>query len=637
MSKDLEEASLDAAIRAIRQGEELPNVTWIGKEKNRMGFPKGSVDAVRSLELKRILEAYAGRTSVEYPLSIAVFGPPGSGKSTLVRAMLASLDTPCAPHETLNLTQYTPKSVAERVAATLEADKSGLTKVFFFDEFDAALDKQTLGWLSWFLAPMQDSKILELKIPKAIFIFAGGIAASLTEFEERALNKPGEYREKKVPDFISRLRGFVDIQGINNRGPERPIRRALALSTMLEKRWPGLRKDRKGIFPIDEDLVRSLLSNAHYVHGFRSMEALMDMCGFDGKNADELLHTKHFPENDLKRLHVSRGPLDNRTIGISSGLEGDGAADFLQALTKDLLLSGAKLAYGGDFVPSGTLQTMFETVRDIPKELVSRSDKRIHNYLGFPSFLNPNTLPPHNDWEDVAETHNLNTLSDDEKNALGVPGKEWFSARPLSAGDSYNANRHLAWSLSLFRMRARLIQDIDALIVLGGKSTQSWGRFSGIVEEVMLALALKKPVYVLGWRSGAALTTAQLLGLGDSLVNSNFSFKNAEGLQTEDIPPNFKNCFTLPGIPPLPTEIPDVCQYLMEHSVNTPLWPWNGLQLEENRTLSDQKLPMGGWPLLASLIMKGLSRLDWTDRKASARESALVATAHSAAGTSVRK
>jgi hypothetical protein len=636
MSKDLEKSSLVAAIRAITHEEELPNVTWIGKEKDRMGFPEGSVDAVRSLELKRILEAYAGRTSVEYPLSIAVFGPPGSGKSTWVRAMLASLDTPCAPHQTLNLTQYNTTTAAHQIIEKLTTDKSGLTPVFFFDEFDTALDKQTLGWLSWFLSPMQDSKILETKLPKSIFVFAGGTAVSLMEFEERALNKPGEYREKKVPDFISRLRGFVDIQGINNPGPELPIRRALALSKMLEKRWPGLRKARKGIFPIDEDLVKSLLTNAHYVHGFRSMEALLDMCGFDGKNADELLHMKHLPENDLKRLHVSRGPLDNKTIGISSGLDAEGAADFLQALTKDLLLNGAKVAYGGEFVPEGTLQAMVETVRDIPQELVSRSDKRIHNYLGFPSYLNEKMKTQPAGWEAFVETYRLKSLSDEERNALRVPLEEkYFPARPLSPGESYNPNHHLAWSLSLFRMRARLIQDVDALIVLGGKCTASWGRFSGIAEEVMLALALKKPVYVLGWRSGAALTTAQLLGLGDSLVNPNFIFKNAEGVQAEDIPPEFRNCFTLPGIPPLPIEIPDVCEYMMEHSVHTPLWPWNGLQLDENRTLSSEDLPDEGWPVLVSLIMKGLSRLDWADRKPSVRGSSIAAPAHSAAGSSV--
>ena len=183
-------------------------------------------------------------------------------------------------------------------------------------------------------------------------------------------------------------------------------------------------------------------------------------------------------------------------------------------------------------------------------------------------------------------------------------------------------------------MRARLVQDVDALIVSGGKSARSWGRFSGIVEEVMFALALGKPVYVLGWRSEAALTAAQLLGLGDSLVNSNFSFKSEEGLRAEDIAPKFKNCFTLPGIPALPTEIPDVCQYLMEHAVNTPLWPWNGLQLDENRKLADEKLPEEGWPLLASLIMKGLRRLDWTDRRAPAQGSVIAASAHSTAQAS---
>jgi hypothetical protein len=585
-----------------------------------MGFPMGSADAVRSLELKGILDAYGGRESVEYPLSIAVFGPPGSGKSTWVRAILASLETKCAPYETLNLTQYTPEKLSARIVEVVKDKKhEGLTKVFFFDEFDTTLDKQTLGWLSWFLAPMQDSKILETKLPKSIFIFAGGTATSLMEFEERALSKPGEYREKKVPDFISRLRGFVDIQGINNPGPERPIRRALALSKMLGKRWKGLREDRKGIFPIEEDLVRSLLSNAHYVHGFRSMEALLDMCRFDGKNPDELLHAKHLPENDLKRLHVSRGPLDNRTIGISSGQEAEEAADFLHGLAKDLLLNGATLAYGGDFVPEGTLKALVETVREIPPELVSRSDKRIQNYLGFPSFLNPDVEKQHEECGDVVEFHKLKTLSAEEKTALGVPKDAWFSARPLEVGQIYNSNHHLAWSLSLFRMRARLIQDIDALIILGGKSAASWGRFSGIAEEIMLALAFGKPVYVLGWRSGAALTTAQLLGLGDSLVNSHFNFKNAEGLQAEDIPPKFRSCFAIPGLPRLPLEIPEVCEYLMQHAVTTPLWPWNGLQLEENRTLAHEELPEGGWPELVSLIMKGLSRLEWADRRTSLR------------------
>ena len=52
------------------------------------------------------------------------------------------------------------------------------TPVFFFDEFDAASDGAPLGWLSWFLAPMQDGVVLApggaWKVGKAVFIFAGG-------------------------------------------------------------------------------------------------------------------------------------------------------------------------------------------------------------------------------------------------------------------------------------------------------------------------------------------------------------------------------------------------------------------------------------------------------------------------------
>jgi hypothetical protein len=86
-----------------------------------------------------------------------------------------------------------------------------LTPVFFFDEFDASLNDTPLGWLRWFLGPMQDGKLLadgrELIIGKAIFMFAGGTAESLDKFDRRAQSDIGVYRARKVPDFVSRLRG----------------------------------------------------------------------------------------------------------------------------------------------------------------------------------------------------------------------------------------------------------------------------------------------------------------------------------------------------------------------------------------------------------------------------------------------
>ena len=96
----------------------------------------------------------------------------------------------------------------------------------FWDEFDTG----DLKWLPDFLAPIQDAEFFAagLKHPfgKCIFVFAGGTSSRFDEF--KAWRRHGETHEQhtddiwypsfkavKGPDFISRLRGFVDVKGPN--------------------------------------------------------------------------------------------------------------------------------------------------------------------------------------------------------------------------------------------------------------------------------------------------------------------------------------------------------------------------------------------------------------------------------------
>jgi hypothetical protein len=62
-----------------------------------------------------------------------------------------------------------------------------------------------------------------------------------------------------------------------------------------------------------------------------------------------------------------------------------------------------------------------------------------------------------------------------------------------------------------------MIEEIDVLSVLGGGDGNNWGRFSGIAEEVVIAVALGKSVYILGGVGGAAHAVGSLMGLGPSL------------------------------------------------------------------------------------------------------------------------
>src|SRR5262249_52894837 len=64
---------------------------------------------------------------------------------------------------------------------------------------------------------------------------------------------------------------------------------------------------------------------------------------------------------------------------------------------------------------------------------------------------------------------------------------------------------------SLTAMRRALLDDVDALIILGGRSTGYIGRYPGVVEEAALAVERAKPVFVLGGFGGAAACIGEAL------------------------------------------------------------------------------------------------------------------------------
>ena len=173
----------------------------------------------------------------------------------------------------------------------------------FFDEFDTALDGKPLGWLRYFLSPMQDAEFLDRGTPhpigQSIFVFAGGTRCTYAEFaepfhikgeDEPAVRRRNEFKNAKGTDFLSRLRGTLDIPGLdlNPRfdpyGPTEAfpceaailLRRAGILAFQLGEKFPHL-QDASRAFRISSGVVRALLHLPQFEHGNRSFEALLDM------------------------------------------------------------------------------------------------------------------------------------------------------------------------------------------------------------------------------------------------------------------------------------------------------------------------------------------------------------------------
>lgn len=599
---------LERAIAFVRSGTGIEDVT---KDVEGLVLPSGSkaaMERVKQVEhVVRLLKAYHEDVTEVRPLSIVVFGPPGSGKSMFVKKITAAVKG-CSLVTTENLTQHTsseslarvfgPKTGPSGTASPAHLGTPAETPVYFFDEFDAARDGRPLGWLSCFLAPMEDGAVqvdgMATEIGKAVFLFAGGTANSLDEFNQRAQIDPENYRARKVPDFISRLRGSVDIGGVNELGDTRIVSRALALRYQL-KDDPTLLTDAQ---------IRQVLTNGHFVHGNRSLRTLVS--AWDKKKGRPEL-----PKAILDQ-HFSRGELDGQVIGISAGLVEPQSDPMLLELTSHLLRSGATLAYAGALLPDGTLQQVMNTVKVAPQELFSDGDARarVRSYLGHPASKKYTGSSADEELEFIP----LATIGAVELEEIGAPAEGYFAALPIEKNQPYDPARHVAWALSLFRLRVRVLQDVSALVVLGGKDDgHSWGRMAGIAEEVMIALALQKPVYVLGGSDGAARAVGQLLGLDGAPVNLEQCLIPSAFPEFADAIKPFSSRFEIPGIPESPRNISDLRRFLFHRGLTTSAWPWNGLTPKQNRKLfacgtSDET---DGVQEAVGLILQGLSRIEW--------------------------
>ncbi|MDD5036973.1 MAG: AAA family ATPase [Methylococcaceae bacterium] len=258
--------------------------------------------------LENLLRKYLTTPDWNKPLSIAVFGYPGTGKTSTVKEIIKNVNpkTESKPLE-FNMAQF--NSVEQLTEAFHKVQDLGLTEkecpVVIFDEFDAIYDHDKLGWLKFFLAPMQDGEFLgktaTYHIRRAIFVFIGGTHHTFKSFEDEK-DTPGknDIKNAKHGDFISRLQGHLDLKSINeeeNPGkasiqdlvdPKRRsllLRRAILLRSLLEKNAQPILKETKAKTSsytwkeahIHRKVITAFLYAERYKHGTRSMEAIIKM------------------------------------------------------------------------------------------------------------------------------------------------------------------------------------------------------------------------------------------------------------------------------------------------------------------------------------------------------------------------
>ena len=326
--QDKFKAGLDhVAMQVVLGGPDAPlqAVPW-GQFGNLLTVDRQEIESYRSI--RNLVAEYAGQKQVSRPLSIAVFGTPGSGKSFGVTEMAKSLLPGQIEPITFNLSQLdNPGDLLSALHQVRDIGLSGKIPLVFWDEFDTSLEGKPLGWLRYFLAPMQDGKFQEGQINhpigRAIFVFAGGTSTSMAEFDK---SSEADFKSAKGPDFVSRLKGFINVLGPNpvngiGEDPYFIIRRAILLRSSLKRGAPQLFEKRTGkeMLNIDRGVLRALLKIEKYKHGARSIESLLAMSQLTSK---VIFERSCLPSESQLDLHV-----DGRTLPVSGPAGGAGRPD----------------------------------------------------------------------------------------------------------------------------------------------------------------------------------------------------------------------------------------------------------------------------------------------------------------------
>lgn len=214
-------------------------------------------------------------------------------------------------------------------------------------------------------------------------------------------------------------------------------------------------------------------------------------------------------------LSINTVDLDNKKIGlsistpsdcelISKGIHGDLLVRLSQELSRHLIARKAELIYGGDIRPGGFTQFIFEEAMALNTRMNSDTI-RVKNYIAWPIYNSDSDSLK--EWKckyrHVASMINV-PFPDDVRDLIPNGGETAFLP-PINAQNSY------AWGRSLTNMRYKLIEDSDIRIAAGGTHVNYKGRMPGVLEEILISIENKKPLFLLGGFGGVTSSVCEMI------------------------------------------------------------------------------------------------------------------------------
>lgn len=295
---------------------------------------------------------------------------------------------------------------------------------------------------------------------------------------------------------------------------------------------------------------------------------------------------------DILNKPIVNSLLSNKKVGISVsdneelnelGFSNIHLRDITIEITRQLLINGAVMVYGGDLRNEGFTEIISELAYQYRSKNEGTKNHFI-NYFSFPIYHN------------LKKSHRLEFKKNRTEVVTIAPPSELGRVEEKFIQPDTPENNYI-WAKSLTHMRHKMISNSDARIFIGGKTNNYLGKMPGIIEEALIAFQLKKPVYLVGGLGGAAKEII------NAIQGIQFSFHQTE-FHLDNEYKNFKSYYN-EHTPNDPIDLAKVENYFQNICLDN-LSELNGLSVEENKRL----FTTPHIPEIIFYIFKGLKRVN---------------------------
>jgi len=199
------------------------------------------------------------------------------------------------------------------------------------------------------------------------------------------------------------------------------------------------------------------------------------------------------------RIGISISEVSNHEFS-SNHFHSDQLIKFAQDLARHLLARTSTLIYGGDLRQDGFTEFILDEAA-ILQDRLQIDKQHVENHLAWPLYnSSPEVLAWRAKYNKVMITEE-HLIPDDIKESVD---KDSFLP------PSTSQNKYI-WSRCLTEMRNNSIKGSTARICAGGKLSGYKGKMPGVLEEILIAIDMKKPIYLLGAFGGVTGEVCQTI------------------------------------------------------------------------------------------------------------------------------